>query len=82
MNHGREGDVRQKRKIDDPDYGPRTGEDDLFRLNRRRLKQPQDRATKTMTDVSVVSGQRTMDSGKPTTTIVVTVPDADQNLEW
>ena len=81
MNHRREGDARQKRKIDDPEYGPRTGENDLFRLIRRRLD-PQDKATKTMTDASVVSGQRTMDSDNATTTTVVTVPGADQNLEW
>ena len=78
MNHRREGDGRQKRKIGDLDYAPRPAENDLLRLPRRPLEHPQNRVTY----ASVVSGQRTKDPGKAMTPIVVTVPDTDRNLEW
>jgi hypothetical protein len=78
MNHRREGDGRQKRKISDIDYGLGPAENDLFRLPRRPFEHPQNR----LTYASVVSGQRTKDPGKAMTPIVVTVPDTVKNLEW
>lgn len=81
MNHRREGESRQKRKIDDQDNGPNTGENDLLRGPRRRLENSLDKVSSPLMDVSV-SGQRANDSGKATPPIVVTVPDAGQTLEW
>ena len=44
MNHRREGESRQKRKIDD---GPITAENDPLRFPRRRLENPLERVSKT-----------------------------------
>ena len=81
MNHRREGDGRQKRKRDDPEYGLGTDGNDLFRFTRRGVEHPLNGPSNSMTEPPVDSGPRT-DSGKATVTVVITVPDAGQTLEW
>ena len=82
MNHRLEGDGRQKRKIYDAEYGPGIGGNDLSRFTRRRIEHPPDGTENNMTEAPVDSGQGRIDSGKATTTVVVTAPDASQNVEW